>query len=134
MELESGAKLRGRVETIHHTGSEITQIVRALQGFLRLRNDPPRRLWLAQAAEEAVSLVRLVSPTPDVEVSARAKAQPQVHEAPGAVAAGLVDILLDALATSDRGDAIELVVSEEGAAALAAVKGGGELRLPKAGL
>ena len=132
IELEPGTKLHGRIETVQRTGGEIAQIVRALQRFVRLRNEPPRRLSLAQAAEDAVSLVRLVNPMPDVVVSARLEAQPYVHEAPGRVAAGLVELLIDAVATAARGDAIELVVREEGSDALVTLAGGRELRLPKA--
>jgi signal transduction histidine kinase len=130
-ELEPGSKGHGRVATIHSTGLEIAEIVRALQGFTRQRNEPPRRLSLADAAGEAVALVRLVGATPDVEVVVRAEAEPRVHEAPGLVARGLVELLLDALATAERGDVIELAVREDGGDAQAVVAGGAEIRFPR---
>ena len=130
-ELEPDSKGYARVVTVHSTGLEIAEIIRALQGFTRLWKEPPRRLSLADAAAEAVALVRLVSATPDVDVLVRAEAEPRIHEAPGLVAVGLVELLLDAVATAQRGDVIELVVREEGGDAVAALAGVAEVRFPR---
>jgi signal transduction histidine kinase len=130
-EVEPGSKGYARVATVHSTGLEIAAIIRALQGFTRLRNEPPRRLSLADAAAEAVALVRLVSATPDVEVLVLAEAEPRIHEAPGLVAVGLVELLLDSLAAAERGDVIQLVVREEGGDAVAVLAGGAGVRFPK---
>jgi len=131
MEAEPGTKLHDRLATVHSTALEITGIVRALQGFARQRHEPPRRIALADAANEAVGLVRLVAAAPDVEISARAEAQPRVHEAPAAVSGALVDLLLDRLAAADRGGAIVLVVREDGDDAVAAVDSGDEVRFAR---
>ncbi|MBA2463300.1 MAG: hypothetical protein H0V45_16315 [Actinobacteria bacterium] len=140
-EVEPGSKLHARLDTVRATGLEIAQIVRALQAFVRKRNEPSRPLSLTEAAEEAAALVGLVNSAPDIDVAARTEANPSVYEPPGAVARALVELLLDGLATAQGGDVVELVVREEGldgVVALAGVGDGvvalagvGELRLPK---
>lgn len=127
---EPGTKLHGRLELVQSTGREIAEIVRALQGFAREQSTPPARLALGDSAEAAVALVRRVSAVRDVELAVRRASEPEVVAAPGAVAAALVELLLDGLADAERGDTVELVVSREGADAVAAVAGAGELRLP----
>ena len=132
-EAEPGTRLHDRIETMHTTALEIAGIVRALQAFARQRNEPARRLALADAASEAVWLVRLVAAAPDVEISTRADARPRVHEAPGAVSGALVELLLDRLATPEHGSAIVLVVREDAGEAVAAIEGGGEIRFAQVG-
>lgn len=127
---EPGTKLRERVETVHTTALEIAAIVRALQAFARQRHEPARRLSLGGAAGDAVELVRLVAAAPDVEIVARAEADPRVHESPAEVSAALVGLLLDALSAGERDGRIELVVSEDGAEAVAAARDG-EVRFPR---
>jgi signal transduction histidine kinase len=127
---EPGTKLHGRLALVHETGQEIAQIVRALQGFAREQSAPPTRLALGDSAETAVALVRRVSAVRDVELAVRRESDPELVAAPGAVASALVDLLLDGLASAERGDTVELVVSHEGTDAVAAVAGAGELRLP----
>ena len=111
------------------TGDEIATIVRALQAFVRQRHEPPRRLSLADAAVEAVTLVRLVAASPDVRLSSRNEAEPRVHESPADVSTALVGLLLDALAGQADGE-IELVVREDGSDAVASV-GGDEVRFAR---
>ena len=127
---ETGTKQHGRLELVHETGLEIAEIVRALQGFARNQHLPPSRLALGDVADAAVKLVRRVSAVRDVELAVRRESEPEVLAAPGAASSALVDLLLDALSTAERGDTVELVVSHDGADAVAAVPGGGELRLP----
>lgn len=127
---EPGTKLHGRLELVQSTGQEIAEIVRALQGFAREQSTPPTRLALGDSAEAAVALVRRVSAVRDVELAVRRDSEPEVVAAPGAVAAALVELLLDGLADAERGDTVALVVSREGTDAVAAVAGAGELRLP----
>jgi len=123
-----GTKLHSRLELVQHTGEEIAEIVRALQRFTREQDAPAARIGLADAAEDAVALVRRVSAVRDVELTVRREAQPEVFAAPGALASALVDLLLDGLAGAERDDVVVLVVSQEGAEAVAAVAGAGELR------
>lgn len=127
---EPGTKLHGRLELVHEAGLEIAVIVRALQGFARDQHAPPTRLALGDSADAAVRLVRRVSAVRDVELAVRRRSDPEIVAAPGAVAAALVDLVLDALVDAERGDTVELVVSLEGADAVATVAGAGELRLP----
>ena len=84
---------------------------------------------MAESASAAVALLRRVSSTRDVELSVRAAAQPQVLAHPGSVLRSLVELVLDRLAIAERGETIELVVTERDGAAIAAVEGGGTLRL-----
>ena len=133
MEAEPGTALHDRISTMHTTALEIAGIVRALQAFARQRHEPARRFGLVDAAGDAVGLVSLVAAAPDVEISTRADARPRVHEAPGAVAGALVELLLDRLAAEDRGRTIVLVVREDGGEAVAAVEGGGEIRFARVG-
>jgi signal transduction histidine kinase len=123
---EPGTKVHDRLATVRSTGLEIAGIVRALQAFTRQRHEPPRRISLAEAAAEAVALVRLVAAAPNVAITSRAEAEPRVHEAPAAVSTALVDLLLDALA-GEHGNTIELVVREDGGDAVAS-SGGAEVR------
>jgi signal transduction histidine kinase len=127
---DPGTKLHDRLELVNRMGLEIAEIVRALQRFAREQNEPPARFALADSAETAVALVRRVSAVRDLELAVRLEAEPEVVTAPGAVACALVDLLLDGLAGAEGGDTVELVVSREGAEAVASVPGVGELRLP----
>jgi signal transduction histidine kinase len=129
---EAGTKVRSRLEVVHSMGSEIAQIVRALQAYARERDEPPRRLSLADAAEQAITLVRRVSAVRDVELELRRVSEPAVIVAPGALKPRLVELLLDGLAEAARGDVVRLSISSEGAEAVAQVSGVGELRLPLA--
>src|SRR5688572_5372452 len=61
-EQPGGSKLHERLALIQRTGQEISEIVRALQGFLRLQAEPPTELSLRDAAEGASALVRRVVP------------------------------------------------------------------------
>jgi len=128
-EAEPGTKLHERLETIQQTGLEISEIVRALQAYIRAQDAPVGQVGLAESAAAAVALLRRVSSTRDVELSVRAAAQPQVLAQPGSVLRSLVELVLDRLAIAERGETIELVVSERHGAAIAAVEGGGTLRL-----
>jgi signal transduction histidine kinase len=127
---EPGTKLHERIVLMQQTAGEVTAIVRALQAFVRIQNDPPRPLSLGQSAHAAVELVKLVSPVRDVGLAATGDAD--VVAAPGAVARELVELLVYALEHASRGDEIELAVTEAGGEAVAAVAGAGELRLPVA--
>jgi signal transduction histidine kinase len=125
---EPGTKLHARLELVHRTAAEIAEIVRALQAFARSASAPPERLSLAAAAHTAQALVLKVSTVRDVELSVRVDGEPIVQAAPGEVQRALAELLLDGLATADRGDTVELVVREEDGFAVAATAGG-ELRL-----
>ncbi len=132
-DLEQGSKLRDRLETVQQTGQEITEIVRALQRFVRSQHEEATRVGLADAAAEAVALVRRVVPLGDVSLDVRVDGEPEVVARPGLVAATLVGLLLDGLAAAGDHGAVELVVRSDGADAVAAVTGAGELRLEAAG-
>jgi signal transduction histidine kinase len=128
---EPGTKLHDRLLLVQGTGQEITEIVRALQGFAREQGAPRTAVALGDAAESAVTLVRRVSAVRDVELAVRHESSATVAIAsPGEVACALVELLLDGLAGAARGDTVELVVSRHGGDAVAAVAGAGELRLP----
>ena len=120
---EPGTKLHDRLSLTHRTGTEIVEIVRALQAFVRLQAEPPRELSVGEEASEAVALVARVLPAHDVGLSARGDAT--VVASPGELRGRLVELLVTALDDPDRGATIELVV--EGDAVTAT--GGGELRL-----
>lgn len=126
---EPGTKLRSRVELVHQTGTEIAEIVRALQAFARSASEPARELSLAEAAETAIALVRRVSIVRDVELVARIENEPVVHALPGLVASRLVELVLDGLGGAGRDGTVELVVAERDGAAIASV-GESQLRLP----
>jgi signal transduction histidine kinase len=130
---EPGTKLHDRLALVQETGWEITEIVRALQGFAREQGAPPAAVALGDSAESAVKLVRGVSVVRDVELALAVRRESSATVAiasPGEVACALVELLLDGLAGAARGDTVELVVSRDGADAVATVAGAGELRLP----
>jgi signal transduction histidine kinase len=129
-EVEPGTKLHDRIALTHRTSNEIAGIVRALQGFIRLQDAPAGPLSLGEAAAEAVALVDLVLPTHNVTLTATGDAT--VVAAPGEVRCSLVELLVDALERSDSRGTIMLTVRSEGADAVVAATGGGELRLPAA--
>ena len=128
-EAERGTKLHERLELIQQTGLEIADIVRALQGFIREQDAPSGPISLVDSADAALALIRRVSSVRDVELTVRAEAEPTVREQPGAILGSLVELVLDRLKSADRGDVIELVVSEEEGSAIASLEGGGEVRL-----
>jgi len=127
---EPGTKLHDRIGLIHRTSTEIAEIVRALQAFIRLQDERPGTFSLGEAAAETVALVDLVLPTHDVTLTATGDAI--VIAAPGDVRCSLVELLVDALDHSDSRGEIALTVRSEGADAVVAATGGGELRLPVA--
>lgn len=122
-ETEPGTKLHDRVALTQRTAAEIMEIVRALQSFIRLQQQPEVELSVGRAAAEAVALVRTVLPTHDVELSASGDST--VVTRPGELQRRLVELLVDALRDAERGAAIELVVRE----GVVTATGGGELRL-----
>ena len=129
-EAEPGTKVHDRISLTHRTGTEIAEIVRALQAFIRLQDAPAGPFSLGEAAAETVALVELVLPTHNVTLTAAGDAT--VVAAPGAVRCSLVELLADALERSDSRGAIALNVRSEGGEAVVEATGGGELRLPTA--
>jgi len=127
---EPGTKVHDRISLTHRTGTEIAEIVRALQGFIRLQDAPAGPLSLGDEAAEAVALVELVLPTHNVTLTASGDAT--VDAAPGEIRSMLVELLLEALERSDSRGAIALTVRSEGGEAVVEATGGGELRLPAA--
>jgi signal transduction histidine kinase len=125
-ETEPGTKLHERVALTHRTGTEIAEIVRALQSFVRSQSHPPERLSLGRAATDAVALVTRVLPTHDVTLAASGDAT--VLASPGDVACALVDLLVEAI--EESGGSVELTVRTDGGEAIVTATGGGELRLP----
>ena len=128
-EAEPGTKLHQRLEVIEQTGLEIAEIVRALQGYIREQEAPSGRISLVDSAHAAVALIRRVSSVRDVELTVRADAEPVVRAQPGEILRSLIELVLDRLASADRGDVIELVVSERDGSAVVSLEGGRELLL-----
>jgi two-component system, NtrC family, C4-dicarboxylate transport sensor histidine kinase DctB len=126
-EAEPETRLHQRIQVIQQTAGEISTIVRALQAFLREQGEPPRRVSLGSSAQAAVALVTLVAPKHDVMVTAVGEAE--VVAEPGVVARELVELLHTALKGAEPGSSVELSVTVAGQEAVAAVPGGGELRL-----
>jgi signal transduction histidine kinase len=127
-EAAPGTKLRERIALTHRTGSEIAGIVRALQAFIRLQEEPAGPLSLGEAAAETAALVELVLPTHDVTFATAGDAT--VVAVPGEVRSALVELLVEALERSDSRGTIELTVRSEGSEVVVAATGGGEVRLP----
>ena len=125
-ETEPGTKLHDRVALTRQTGTEIAEIVRALQAFVRAQALPAERLSLAAAASDAVALVTKVLPTHGATLSVSGDAS--VTAPPGEVSCALVELLVEALESPD-GD-VGLRIEEQGDAALVTATGGGERRFP----
>jgi len=106
---EPGTKLHDRVALTHRTGTEIVEIVRALQAFVRMQSQPPEQLSVGAAAADAVALVTRVQPTHNVEL--RSSGDATIVAGPGEIRRRLVELLLDALEDPERGDVVELVVA-----------------------
>lgn len=119
---EPGTKLHDRISLTQRTGTEVVEIVRALQAFVRMQSEPPAETSVGAAATDAVALVRRVLPTHDVEL--RACGDATVVAAPGELRRRLVELLLAALDDPARGATIELVVGD----GVVTATGGGELR------
>ena len=120
---EPGTKLHDRLSLTHSTGTEIMEIVRTLQAFVRLQAEPPAPISVGAAAADAVALVERVLPTHDVELLASGDAT--VVAAPGELRRRLVELLLDALDDPAHGPRVELVVGN----GVVRATGGGELAL-----
>ncbi len=118
-----GTKLHDRIALTHRTGVEITEIVRALQGFIRLQAEPEVELSLGAAAADAIALVSKVLPTHDNELKVSGDAT--VVAEPGELQRRLVELLVAATQNAEHGDVIELTVSDR----VVTASGGGELRL-----
>ncbi len=121
-EVEPGSKLHDRIALTHRTGTEIAEIVKALQAFVRQQGEPPAEVSVGEAAADAIALVSRVLPVHDRELTTSGDAR--VVAAPGVLRRQLVELLLDALERNDAG-AIELTVTEGAVSAT----GGGEVRL-----
>jgi signal transduction histidine kinase len=122
-EAEPGSKLHQRISLTLATGSEIAEIVRELQAFIRIQAEAPAELSVGKAAADAVALVTKVLPLNDTEL--RASGDATVVAAPGELRRALVELLAEALARAERGATIELVVGD----GVVTATGGGELRL-----
>ena len=122
VDAEPGTKLHDRISLTRRTGAEVVEIVRALQGFIRLQPQPPEQLSVGAAAADAVALVTRVLPTHDVEL--RSSGDATTVAGPGEIRRRLVELLLDALDAPGHGPVVELVVSD----GLVTATGGGELR------
>lgn len=122
-EVEPGSKLHDRIALTRRTGTEIAEIVKALQAFVRQQGEPPADVSVGEAAADAIALVSRVMPIHDRELTTSGDAR--VVAAPGEVRRQLVELLLDALERAEGGEAIELTVSEGAVTAT----GGGEVRL-----
>jgi signal transduction histidine kinase len=127
---EPGTKLHDRIALTQRTGAEIAGIVRALQTFIRLQEQPAGQLSLGDAAAEAVALVDLVLPTHDCTLTTTGDAT--VFTTPGELSCALVELLVEALERTGSRGTIELTVRTEGSDAVVEATGGGELRLPAA--
>jgi signal transduction histidine kinase len=125
---EPGTKVHDRVALTHRTGSEIAEIVRALQAFVRAQALPAEQLSLGQAANDAIALVTKVLPTHDVTLSASGDAT--VVAPPGEVGCALVELLVEALESRDGG--VELTVQARAGGAVVTATGGGERRFSPA--
>jgi signal transduction histidine kinase len=120
-----GTKLHSRLSLTHSTGTEIVEIVRALQAFVRLQSEPAATVSVGDAAADVVALVTRVLPTHDVELAASGDATTLAP--PGELRRLLVELLLDALAEPNRGGRVELVVGDGSVTAT----GGGVLRFER---
>lgn len=119
---EPGTKLHDRLALVHRTGTEIAEIVRALQAFVRLQDEPAAEQSVAAAARDAVALVERVVPTRGTTFAVTGDAA--VVAPPGVLRARLVDLLLDAV-ESAAGAPVALSVSP----GIVRASGGKELRL-----
>jgi signal transduction histidine kinase len=120
---EPGTKLHARLALTHSTGSEVVEIVKMLQAFVRIQAEPAAPVSVGHAAADAVALVARVLPVHDVELAARGDAT--VTARPGELRRRLVELLLDALADPQRGPLVELRVGD----GVVTATGGHELRL-----
>lgn len=120
---EPGTKMHDRIALTQRTGSEVVEIVRALQGFIRLQAEPAGELSVGEAAAGAVALVTRVVPTHGVRL--RSSGDATVVAKPGELQSRLVELLVAALADPGRGETIELVVGD----GVVTATGGGEVRL-----
>jgi signal transduction histidine kinase len=120
---EPGTKLHDRIALTHRTGLEIADIVRALQGFIRLQAEPERELSVGSAAADAIALVSKVLPTQGTVLSVSGDAT--VVARPGELQRRLVELLVEELRRAERGGTIELEVRAD----VVTASGGGELRL-----
>jgi signal transduction histidine kinase len=127
-EIEPGTKLYDRVALTHQTGTEIAEIVRALQAFVRAQALPAERLSLAAAANDAVALVTKVLPTHGATLLVSGDAT--VTAPPGAISSALVELLVEALEAPDG--EVELRIEEQAGGALVTATGGGARRFPEA--
>ena len=119
---EPGTKLNARIALTHNSGLEIAEIVRALQAFIRLQDEPERELSLASAAADAIALLTRVLPVHDTEFSVSGDAT--VVARPGETQRRLIELLVDQLGRAQRGTTIELEVRDRVVTA-----GDGEARL-----
>jgi signal transduction histidine kinase len=123
-EAEPGTKLHNRIALTHRTGLEVAGIVKALQAFIRLQAEPVAELSVGAAAAAAIDLVQKVLPTHDTELRWSGDATVVAH--PGELRRALVELIVEAMATAERGSVIELVVADGAVTAT----GGGRLELP----
>jgi signal transduction histidine kinase len=103
---EPGTKLSSRIELTHRTGLEIAEIVRALQAFIRLQDEPERELSLGDAAADAIALVLKVLPVHDTTF--RVSGDATIVASPGETQRRLVEFLVDELRSTEHGATIEL--------------------------
>ena len=108
-DVEPGTKLHDRIALTHRTGIEIAEIVRALQAFIRLQDEPARPLSLGEAATEAVALVE--GAAHDADLSCNGAATPPWSRGRGG-SRTLVELLVDALERATHAARSTLEVSD----------------------
>lgn len=122
-EAEPGTKAHERLALIHRTSLEISEIVRALQAFVRLHAEPAAEVSVGTAAAEAIELVEKVVPTRGRELRARGDARTVAR--PGELRGSLVRLLVEALERAEADEPVELEIRD----GVVRATGGGELRL-----
>lgn len=120
-DVEAGTKLHERLALVQRTSLEITDIVRALQAFVRLQTEPTAELSVGAAAAQAVDLVEKVVPTRGREL--RVSGDARVVAQPGELGSALVALLLEALGRTEA-ETVELEIGD----GVVRATGGGELR------
>ncbi|MFL5926900.1 MAG: sensor histidine kinase [Gaiellaceae bacterium] len=134
-EAEPGSKARERLDLIQESGREIRDIVRALLDFARESAEERRVVGLEETVESTIDLVRRTNANKGVELVASYEAGGALVQAsPNQLKQILLHLIADArraipeggvidVAARREGDGVNVSVSRDGAAALAASTG-----------
>ena len=113
---EPGSRSRERLELMHRTAGEMSELVRTLQRLARERDEPEQPIDVAELTRETAAIATRFSGLQDVEAAVASKGPQTVRAAPATLRQALLALVLEAIRATPAGVLLEIVVDADGVA------------------